>query len=379
MKTFIFKFVLAIIYCGIFSSSIFARVGETRQELEGRLESKTGGAYLYSSKEERLRETLELPYKNLVFLFPRSIQHSFYYKRPNASLSVNADTVQQYEIYGWEVHIMYKNDQSVWEFYRRQGDPMTMEELVELMALIANTRNSKWKEVEELPTVNTWEMYFDGKKLCKVGKLDGKTNDKSELKSALPQLENRFIYVEIPNEVKSAPNYNQSLTFLMEEDAQRSTYESYRNYVAKQSATSAARTARGNYNKKGKTVAPKKINPFDGRTNRQMESIIFESEKSKGFATMFRYHLKDVFFGGKAPVNRSKDIQITMSIPIQKDTCIGYDYELADGSIRAKLYNNGVLFCNADFDKSMRDEIEKLYRKQENERIRQAEESISKF
>lgn len=33
---------------------------------------------------------------------------------------------------------------------------------------------------------------------------------------------------------------------------------------------------------------------------------------------------------------------------------LGYDYELADGSVRAKLYYNGVLFVDSAFDKAMR-------------------------
>ncbi len=371
---------LPLLFCisaSLIANYSFARVGELRQDIEERLHSKLGGAYQYVSKEDRIREAMELPYKNLIMIMPRNIWHSFYYKRPDSTTSSNSDTVQQYDIYGWEVHYIYRDDKSVWEFYRRQGDPMTMEELVELMTLMANSRNAKWVETSDVNVVNSWKYNYKDSALQRVKKLDGKISERDALMEMLPHLDNRFIYVEIPEEVRLANNYGQTITNYLEEDAQRIAYDEYRKYIANQSATSAAKTARSNA--KNAKQAPKRVNPFDGSTTRQMESLIFAPQEKDAQVNFVRYQMPNVFFGGVVPKNRTKDVVLTMPIPIQKETCIGFDYELSDGSMRAKLYKNGVLFCDTQFDKFMRTEMERLYKKQSEKRRRDAADSVSKF
>ena len=58
---------------------------------------------------------------------------------------------------------------------------------------------------------------------------------------------------------------------------------------------------------------------------------------------------------------------------------IGNDYELADGSVRAKLYYNAILFVDSAFDKAMRANLEKSYKQQSEERAEEAKASVGKF
>ena len=113
---------------------------------------------------------------------------------------------------------------------------------------------------------------------------------------------------------------------------------------------------------------------------REFESFIQTQDVKleNGKMAVVKYQMKDVLVGG-AKVNRSKDVQITMGIPIQPETILGYDYERSDGSVRAKLYKNAVLFIDTNFDKQMRAYIENVYKQQSDIRKSEAKASISRF
>lgn len=83
---------------------------------------------------------MELPYANLFLTMPRSVFHKFYYKRADSASATNSDTIQQHDLFGWEIHIGYNNDVSAMEFYRRHGDPITAEELEALMESVAGSK-----------------------------------------------------------------------------------------------------------------------------------------------------------------------------------------------------------------------------------------------
>ena len=53
------------------STNAQARIGETRNDMQARMMTKSGGAYFYPSKEERFREAMELPYKYAFLLMPK--------------------------------------------------------------------------------------------------------------------------------------------------------------------------------------------------------------------------------------------------------------------------------------------------------------------
>lgn len=89
---------------------------------------------------------MELPYANLFLTMPRSVFHKFYYKRADSASATNSDTIQQHDLFGWEIHIGYNNDVSAMEFYRRHGDPITAEELEALMESVARLKKFQMEE-----------------------------------------------------------------------------------------------------------------------------------------------------------------------------------------------------------------------------------------
>lgn len=376
-------FLLSAAFIAAFSTAAvsYAKIGETRAEIEGRLMSKNGGsAYIYDSKEDRFREAMELPYVNLFLTMPRSVFHKFYYKRADATSSSNSDTIQQHDLFGWEFHIGYQNDISVMEMYRRHGDPMTTEELEAIMESVARAKGSKWKRVTYVPVNRKWDVEFKNGEL-KIA--DPDPDGKKPLREILPENPNRFIYVTVPEDVEESTNYGQSLQFQIMEAYQRTAYEKYRNLVEKQSMTSAAKTARQNSRNAKKTsgALPPKINKFGAYNMRDFESLFQPAGtgSANDSASIIKYKMKDVLVGGSAKQNRTKNVQITYNLPQQPGTMLGYDYELADGSVRAKLFYNAVLFVDSTFDKSMRSVLEDSYKKQADERKEQAKDSVNKF
>lgn len=376
-------FLLSAAFLAAFSTAAvsYAKIGETRTEIEGRLMSKNGGsAYIYDAKEDRFREAMELPYVNLFLTMPRSVFHKFYYKRADATSAANSDTIQQHDLFGWEFHIGYQNDISVMEMYRRHGDPMTTEELEAIMESVARAKGSKWKRVTYVPVNRKWDVEFKNGVL-KIA--DPDPDGKKTLREILPENPNRFIYVTVPEDVEESTNYGQSLQFQIMEAYQRTAYEKYRNLVEKQSMASAAKTARQNSRNAKKTsgALPPKINRFGAYNMRDFESFFQPAGtgSANDSASIIKYKMKDVLVGGSAKQNRTKNVQITYNLPQQPETMLGYDYELADGSVRAKLFYNAVLFVDSTFDKSMRAVLEDSYKKQADERKEQAKDSVNKF
>ncbi len=368
-----------------------SRIGEAKNAIESRLNSKVNGAYQYSAIEDKMREVMEMPYKKMFVIFPSDVQTSFYFKRAEATQSVNADTIQQHDLFGWELNLITQDNKSVLEFYRRHGDPMTVEELKGLMNSIASMRDGAyWKKNEYVPVSQQWEIGVkNGKIVQMLRDKDGKLTPAGELKDLdeiLPMSNTRFIYIDVPPAVQSLVNYNQSIPFKYMEQEQRAAYEKYRNYVEKQSAYSAAKTAapsKRNSAKKGdQKITVKRVNPADAYTFRGIESTFCDIEsslKDGNKLSIIKYSLPDVLFGGKPIAKIEKEVRLTENIPQQPDTAFGYDYELSDGSVRAKLFRNAVLFFDAGFDRQMRNYMESLYKEQQAEREKEAKASLNLF
>lgn len=368
-----------------------SRIGEAKNAIESRLNSKVNGAYQYSAIEDKMREVMELPYKKMFVIFPSDVQTSFYFKRAEATQSVNADTIQQHDLFGWELNLITQDNKSVLEFYRRHGDLMTVEELKGLMNSIASMRDGAyWKKNEYVPVSQQWEIGVkNGKIVQMLRDKDGKLTPAGELKDLdeiLPMSNTRFIYIDVPPAVQSLVNYNQSIPFKYMEQEQRAAYEKYRNYVEKQSAYSAAKTAapsKRNSAKKGdQKITVKRVNPADAYTFRGIESTFCDIEsslKDGNKLSIIKYSLPDVLFGGKPIAKIEKEVRLTENIPQQPDTAFGYDYELSDGSVRAKLFRNAVLFFDAGFDRQMRNYMESLYKEQQAEREKEAKTSLNLF
>lgn len=386
-----FRMLAVISAAATLSPLAHARIGEAKNAIESRLNSKVNGAYQYISIEDKMREVMELPYKKMFVIFPSDIQSSFYFKRAEATQSINSDTIQQHDLFGWELNLITQDNKSVLEFYRRHGDPMTIEELKGLMNSIASMRDgAHWKKNEYVPVSQQWEIGVkDGKIVQMLRDKKGKLTSAGELKDLddiLPTSNTRFIYIDVPPAVQSLVNYNQSIPFKYMEMEQRYAYEKYRKYVEKQSAYSAAKTAssskRNSSKKNDQKVTVKRVNPADAYTFRSLESTFCDIEsslKDGNKLSIIRYSLPDVLFGGKPIAKIEKDVRLTENIPQQPDTAFGYDYELSDGSIRAKLFRNAVLFFDTGFDRQMRNYMESLYKDQQALREKEAKESLNLF
>ncbi len=391
LSSLFFRATAFLVAAAAVSPAIYAKIGEPKNAIESRLNSKVNGAYQYVSIEDRMREVLELPYKKMFIIFPSDIQSSFYFKRAEATQSVNADTIQQHDLFGWELNLITQDNKSVLEFYRRHGDPMTIEELKGLMNSVASMREGAyWKKNEYVPVSQQWEVgVHNGKIIQMIRDKSGKlipAGESKDLDEILPTSNTRFVYIDVPPAVQSLVNYNQSIPFKYMELEQRAAYERYRNYVEKQSAYSAAKTAapsKRNSSKKGdQKVTVKRVNPADAYTFRSLETTFCDIEtslKDGNKLSIIRYSLPDILFGGKPIAKVEKEVRMTENIPQQPDTAFGYDYELSDGSVRAKLFRNAVLFIDTGFDRQMRNYMESLYKEQQAEREQEAKASLNLF
>lgn len=367
------RFFPTLLAAALSASPLFARIGETKNDMQSRMLTKTGGAYAYTSKEERLRETLELPYKHVFLLMPKDAQNFFFFKRADAATSTASDVVQQHDLYGWELHVCFDGANSALETYRRHGEPLSVEELAALFdAQTAGKDGVFWRRSDFTETLKSWRVASPEKTP------DGKPKSVADI---LPQSASRPIFVEIPQDVKNSADYGQSIQAQIMEFEQRNAYDAYRKYVARQSAISAAKTAPSSAGKGKKNVAPagnssvRKVNPFDGGTQKYVE---IDSE-SGGETLRTAYLLRDVFYGGSLPQTPTKEVRIQMKIPLRPDTAFGYDFETSDGKLRAKLFKKGVLFVSTKFDSELRKYMESLYESQSAERAESARESTLKF
>ncbi len=374
MKRFLYLLAASIVA----ASSLEARIGEPRTSIENRFQSKLNGAYFYSSAEEKFREAMELPYKYLILLMPKDAQNCFYFKRFDRVTATNSDVIQQHDLVGWELHIVFQGGSSVLEFYTHHGNPMTIEELEGLMEAVAKSRgDAHWEKSDFIKVHNQIDMSFDGKNLS-----EKKKSSEKNLRDILPENKNRFIYVEVLPDFKNSSAYSGSLQAKIMEDEQQRAHDAYNKRISDQAEYRALKTQRNDKKSKKKTQpsSTEKINKFDGNPFRVLETPIFlPNENGSGVLSLVKYNSFNYLFGGRPKVNRDRIIQIPMNIPFQDDTCIGYDYVLSDGSVRAKLFKEGILFISSKFDKFMRERMEKLYSDQNKVRKAEAEDSISKF
>ena len=366
-------------FCFLFTCAIFsivfgplshARIGETKADMGERMFTITQRAYVYNSKEDRLREALELPYKNIIPMFPAGVEHIFMFKNAAEGTSSQGDTIQQHDLYGWELHVVFYKGKSVLEFYRRHGDPMTVEEAEALMFAVRKAKtNSPWEQVDDAVLRRSWNYTF------KDGKLSLKTkNDAKTLRQMLPESSSRYIFVEIPEDVKNDGKYKLSLVSDMMVIEQRKANDKYRNYISKKAQEKSAKSSK---NRNMRKNAPPKITPFNGKSHKYVSQTFYD-EKTNSLDTI-EYYAQDVMLGNRAPVDYDKSIDIVTYLPPQDETAFGYTFQTQDKSIRAKLFDKGILFIDAEFDKEMRAYMDKLYLKQSNQRKDDAQRSTSSF
>lgn len=351
MRNSTFLLIFCILLCQIFTP-LNARVGENKKDIEKRLNSRLNGAYKYSY-EESLREALELPYNKIFWIQPSGTSNSFYFKRADKALTTRADVLNQRELYGWELHIAYLKDVSVMEFYQRYGDPMTFAEAVVLMDRMTHGReNAKWQKVEI-------KQYVP-----ENSKLNEASDGLKSIVAILPRNNERYIEFKIPEDVLNSGNFDSTLLALILQDEKRATFENYSQILEEAKKYSDAKTSAGNASKtKGST-----------RAVSALEDIVSRKSVIPFVGTSVNFVL-----GGVPKKNRTKDVFVTGPIPLQADTAVGYNYELSDGSLRALVFDNGILFIDAKYDKDLRAYMETLYQNQEQDRIDGVVDSLDKF
>ncbi len=323
-----------------------ARIGESKSQLESRLLTKlAGGALEYETKEFREREALELPYRDMLLVMPRDISHNFYFKRANDTRTVAGDVMNQSTFDGWEIHICYYKDTSVMEFYRRRGTSLIPEEVARLMEL-ALKENVQWQNFKAVPPPPD---------APKTEELDSY----QKIFSLLPKTKNRIVYLDVPENVASLPEYKQSIPYKIISEEQRKAYETYRlknplSPVDRKKQAAEQEKKKADEQKKSGVAASK----FKNTSNADEAAISYGEATSEMIG---------------------KSIKFPYTIPTELDSAFGYNFKLSDESVHLKMYSDALLFIDSRFDKILRDYLEKLYQDQIKEKDDFSIKSVSKF
>ncbi len=354
-------------------SLLQARIGESKNTMEGRMLSKGAGAIEYAQKELKEREMLELPYKNLFLLMPKNAQHGFYYKRPDGRPTTPQDIAKQDDMHVWETHACYNNGSSVMEFYRRRGEHITLEEVAALLKLM-DPENKKWEkhyDIDSIPIFSTAgnDIYFSEyfreqfaeKPLLASEKPKNdepeiwKTSKYADIYKLIPKTRTRYILMNDPSTQSYATQTLQD-KILYEES--KKAFDAYMvKYPADKTAV------------KKKEDAEKKKREEDNKKERGSGTYINTSSSSK----------QSLPYGNIPRPIIDKVARLYMHIPTEPDTALGYHLKLSDDSIRVKFYSDAILFIDSKFDKEIRAKMEEMFTEQAKTREDEAQKSISYF
>ena len=380
LYSFMKKFLLAI-GCLMFAASlVFARIGETKKDLESRLLSRTGGALEYDKKEEKKREAFDLPYRDLFLIMPREADHSFYFKRPDKVLAQSSDVVKQDDMYGWEVHVCYLNGKSVMEFYRRRGDKITFEEVAALMKLTAGEDKVppvKWEAlypIDKTPLFTTRGnyIYFSDefredypeqmpKSMAKQKPSEVecfKDSEYADIIPLLPMARNRHVELEVNPGLKNSPAYANSIARQIMDDEQEKAFAIYKE----------------KYNPDPKEREKERKKQQQQRLQQQQKPQNATRPQNTSSADV-----RGINYGERPRVAEDKTVHIFYKIPVEDGTSVGYTMQLSTGKIRAKFYSDAILFIDSEFDESLRKELERLYAEQFKKRVEESKESTNRF
>ncbi len=136
---------LAVVSLSSFTSTAFARVGETQDVIERRILQPNLGKMYFRTKDkenpnaerERLKEEREQPFYEARNFFPAETREGIYWKSALANQLSSEN--------GWKVHVFYMGGRSSLEAYRRVGEGLNEFEVRALLA--ANRGSSSWKKI----------------------------------------------------------------------------------------------------------------------------------------------------------------------------------------------------------------------------------------
>lgn len=146
-------------------SVVDARVGETRSAMENRLfRDRKVIAYPDRYIEQKINDRA-VPYRNLLSYFPDGCRHAIYFKKDHDAMVARSDLDTAPFPDGWDLHVVFYQDVSVFEAYRRNGQALTEAEVNALLAL--NREDSHWKRVNrrEQPQVFGCDFVLESGKL----------------------------------------------------------------------------------------------------------------------------------------------------------------------------------------------------------------------
>lgn len=149
------KTLLILLSITLAFGGLFARVGESRSSLEGRLvRSQLAVPYPDDRIMSKAKDN-RVPYRHVVDYFPEDCQHAIYYKKTGNDKPIPAEIAiserqqrRNEEVYpeGWELHVVYLRNTSIFEAYRRNGQGGFEE--VEVMALLDLSANN-WQHAQD--------------------------------------------------------------------------------------------------------------------------------------------------------------------------------------------------------------------------------------
>lgn len=135
-----------------------ARIGESRSEMQTRL---LRDRRLIEYPERYISRKLSdraVNYRSHLQYFPEGSDHAMFLKRAEDVTVSRSDLDSAPFPDGWDLHVVYFKNISVFEAYRRNGAQLTVAEVNELLAL--NRGDSFWKRVNRRDQPQVWQADF---------------------------------------------------------------------------------------------------------------------------------------------------------------------------------------------------------------------------
>ncbi|QYY35181.1 hypothetical protein [Ruficoccus sp. ZRK36] len=154
------RFSLILTAAALAATTLTARIGEKRSELEGRMLSGRNAVKLPSRSADILLGLDSVPYRTEILYFPEGSVQEVYYKLAEDGQATTSDLEEGIAAAGndktrrradsllppgWIMHVVYVDNVSVFESYRRCGEKMSRYE--EKGILKINQDESEWKRV----------------------------------------------------------------------------------------------------------------------------------------------------------------------------------------------------------------------------------------
>jgi len=125
-----------------------ARIGDSRSDFEYRIEeNRRGMEYPSDMQEGKIRREVYAEYAD--FFDENDIEAVVYYKT-SGDMSVDSNDFKRSEpAGGWEIHVIYYKDSSVYESYKRRARPLSLYEKNGLLSIHGEGKG--WKPVGNPP------------------------------------------------------------------------------------------------------------------------------------------------------------------------------------------------------------------------------------